>query len=499
MANRSSRSLVHASLVVLFATACTSSSEDTAPTSPSSSTSPGTAPPASTDTPAAVQAAATPLLQDLSVSTGDLIPAFDPKVLDYTVSSLNALRPVVVTAAGDVSTSITVAGNPASAGVGVPITLKPRQDIMVTASIGEQSRTYTIHYLPDDFPAYQITTSSQAGTETLMLTPGWIWLSMIDRSGNPLYYRKIGKGITADFKQHVLADGTIRYSYANDVAPGRVYLMDQDFKDIGSLELLKNRDHDVLAADVHDFVILGEEHYLIMSYAPKTVDLSGLKDSWSNAAPVTAAVIQEIDHGAVTFEWDSSDHPSLYSDSVDGNAFTAASTSDYVHMNSMQVDPSDGNLIISLRHTNSILKLDRHTGNTIWTLGGRSDDFGLTADQRFSHQHHARKLDDGTLLVFDNGNNAHATRVISMSLDEANKHVSSFSTVYTRPAEQPDTTYMGSAFRMSPSRYVIGWGGRADTTSTWPAVTEIVDGAPVWSLTFTTSTVFSYRATPLAN
>jgi arylsulfate sulfotransferase len=239
------------------------------------------------------------------------------------------------------------------------------------------------------------------------------------------------------------------------------------------------------------------DHYVVLAQYGKTVDLSSLNPAWAAAAPVLAAVVQEIDHGRVIFEWESTDEPSLYVDSVEGNAFTTAEISDYVHINSIQVDPDDGNFIISLRHTNSILKLDRSTGATIWTLGGASDQFGLTAEQRFSHQHHARTLDNRRLLIFDNGNNAHPTRVVSFVLDEANKTVSSFEVIYERPAEQADTTFMGSAAQMAESRYLIGWGGRSDTTSTWPAVTETVAGVPVWSLTFAASNVFSYRALPV--
>jgi hypothetical protein len=82
-------------------------------------------------------------------------------------------------------------------------------------------------------------------------------------------------------------------------------------------------------------------------------------------------------------------------------------------------------------------------------------------------------------------------------LDETNKTVSSFEVIYERPAGQADSTFMGSTARLAASRYIIGWGGRSDTTSTWPAVTEIVGGVPVWSLTFAASNVFSYRALPV--
>src|SRR5262249_42615637 len=149
----------------------------------------------------------------------------------------------------------------------------------------------------------------------------------------------------------------------------------------------------------------------------------------------------------------------LFTDSIDGNSFATAGPSDYTHMNSLALDPSDRNLIVSLRHTNSIVKIDRATGATLWTLGGASDDFALTSDQPISHQHHVRPEADGSLLIFDNGNFEHQTRVISFGLDQAARRVMSFAVIYERPADQPASEYMGSAFFMGGDRYLIGWGG----------------------------------------
>jgi arylsulfate sulfotransferase len=448
------------------------------------------------------QAAAT--LQGLALSTGNLVPPFDPTVTDYTMTSLTSLFPIEVTARADPTLHLTINGHEAATGVPCSLTLRPREDVVVSvaSSIGEQ-RTYTVHYLPPTLPSYTVAKLNPAlmGNENIFLTPlptpenpENAWLLVVNREGDPLYYRALPPAIVGDFKQHPLPGGKVVYSYA--VSTGTVHLLDDHFREIGEVALLPNRDHGALPVDLHDFILLDDDHYVVLAQYERAVDLSSFNSAWASPAPVLAAVVQEIDHGKVLFEWESTDVPSLYTDSVDGNAFTTAEPSDYVHMNSIQVDPADGNFILSLRHTNSVLKLDRSTGAPIWTLGGASDQFGLTAEQRFSHQHHARKLDDGTLLIFDNGNNAHPTRVIAFRLDETKKSVSAFQVIYERPGDQADTTFMGSAARLAASRYVIGWGGRTDTRSTWPAVTEIVDGVPVWSLTFGTPNVFSYRALP---
>ena len=74
-------------------------------------------------------------------------------------------------------------------------------------------------------------------------------------------------------------------------------------------------------------------------------------------------------------------------------------------------DPSDGGLLVSLRHQDAVIKLDS-TGQLAWILGshaGWSESFQdalLTPIGDLAwpyHQHGPRLASDGTLLIFDNG------------------------------------------------------------------------------------------------
>jgi hypothetical protein len=445
-------------------------------------------------------------LRGLVVSTGDLTPAFAPTVTEYWLSANGSLFPIDVTPSADPALTIAIDGEPVVTDVAASVQLAPLQDLVVEVSdAAGRHAAYTVHYLAPALPTFTVSTldATHAGSEAVLLTPENKWLLVVDRTGQPLYYRILTPDVATDFKaQHV--GGKTYYVYVdstgNDATvkyDGKAHVLDDHMRELSALDLLPNRDHAELAADIHDFLMLGDEHYLLMSYVQETVDLSDMNPTWSDDATVFACVVQEVDHGSVVFEWRTTDVPSLFTDSVDQNTFTDTTLSDYAHMNAFQIDPIDGNVIVSLRHTSSVLKLDHATGAVIWTLGGKSDQFGLAPEQLFSHQHHVRRQDDGTYLMFDNGNDAHPTRVLHFGLDEDAKTVTSFEVVYERPADQPDTSFMGSAFRLAPARYLIGWGGRTDTSAAWPAVTEIVDGAPVWSLTFTTPTTLSYRAAPI--
>jgi hypothetical protein len=457
----------------------------------------------------AAEAGATALLSGLSISTGTLVPSFDPSVFDYEVTSLNSLFPVAVAAtACDCATGLWVRGNAATSGVPVSFTLAAGETFsVVVQSASGIGATYNVHYAPAELPAYSVSfaDAGAAGTEPVLLTVG-NYLMMISRSGDPLYYRSFAPQIVENFQQHILPSGEVAYSTLVGTSQsawslGVNHLMDAQLNDVGDVQLLANRSHGPLPSEGHDFLLLGDQHYVAESYVQRTVDLSDLNPNYSAEAPVINAVVQEVDHGTVAFEWDSGDVSSLYTDSVDGNAFTSSAVSDYLHLNAMTVDPTDQNFVFSLRHTNSIIKVDRTTSEILWTLGGAEDSFGLTPDQLFFHQHHAHFQGDGSLAVFDNGNNGsgqptHQTRILSFVLDETNLKVTGFQVIYGKPDDQPQTSFMGAATQLGDTRYLLGWGGWS-TGVIAPAVTEIVGGEPVWNLTLTSPGVFSYRALPV--
>lgn len=439
-------------------------------------------------------------LVDLRLSTGLLVPPFDTNVTDYTMTSLNAVYPIDVTAtASDPAAPIFVHRAAAQSGVPVSFKLAAGEDFSVTLG----ARTYVVHYVPTDLPAYTVTNTPGAGTEDVLVSTDLKYAAILDRAGSLLYYRTFQPWLTENLQQFKLPDGQIEY--VTEVGQfdgggwllGAAHVMDSQFRDVADLQLVPNGTHDALPADGHDFILLDHDHYVAMSYVQRTVDLSQLNTTWSAKALVVNAVVQEVVGGKPVFEWDSANVPSLYSDSLLNNQFQAGVLEDYLHMNSMCIDPADGNFIFSFRHTDSIVKVDRNTGQILWTLGGKEDQFGLSGDQVFSFQHYVRVQPDGSLWVFDNGNNLHQTRVISFVLDQANKKVVSFTDVYDKPATQPPSTFMGSYAQLGASRYFFGWGGWT-TDDVVPSATEISGGSVVWSLTFADPSVFSYRALPIS-
>jgi hypothetical protein len=82
---------------------------------------------------------------------------------------------------------------------------------------------------------------------------------------------------------------------------------------------------------------------------------------------------------------------------------------DWTHGNAVTLTP-DGHLLFSMRHMDWLIKIDyangAGSGEVLWRLGREGDFTPVSADPNpwFSHQHDGAILEDGRLLVFDNGN-----------------------------------------------------------------------------------------------
>jgi arylsulfate sulfotransferase len=182
--------------------------------------------------------------------------------------------------------------------------------------------------------------------------------------------------------------------------------------------------------DVHEFIFLEDKHYISETYYAETPN--NIPDSLHPGAGVRIAscIIQETKNGQVIFQWDGAQFPELFSASVENNNFSDTSTlHDYLHMNSICIDSTDNNLVVSFRNLDEIVKINRQTGQIMWRLGGNKSDFALSADQVFLRQHYARMIEDGkTLILLDNGLDSVRpySRVLEFQLDEGSHTITNF-------------------------------------------------------------------------
>jgi arylsulfotransferase ASST len=149
----------------------------------------------------------------------------------------------------------------------------------------------------------------------------------------------------------------------------------------------------------HDFVITRRNTALVLGSRalPRRLRQYGGPQS----GRIVDDLVQEIDlrTGKLLFNWSSARHVPL-SESM--AKFPKIGYWDPYHLNSVSVD-SDGNLLVSARHTSTIYKIGRRSGQIIWRLGGKHSSFKIGRGASFYYQHDAVRQADGTITLFDNG------------------------------------------------------------------------------------------------
>ena len=240
--------------------------------------------------------------------------------------------------------------------------------------------------------------------------------------------------------------------------PGEYVIFDDSYQEIARFSAANgyNGDH-------HEFLISPQDTALITINNAVPMDLSSVGGSRDSVALQGIAQELDIETGEVLFEWHSLDHVGLDETYVTPSEDHYPGI-DYFHINSIDVD-HDNNLLISARETSAVYKIDRNSGEVMWRLGGKKSDFEMGEGARFSYQHDARRLPDGTISIFDNGTTVfhngipkavEESRAIVLELDEQKMRASLVSE-YTHPDEQ-HADAAGNTEVLENGNVFVGWG-----------------------------------------
>jgi hypothetical protein len=328
-----------------------------------------------------------------------------------------------------------------------------------------------ISNLPADFPPISILNSSGPSNGYLFLSNFALsnasiayYLMILDNAGTPVFYRKLDTA-AYDFKKQPNGNLTYYYSKAQ-----KFYEMNHSYQITDSFACGNG-----YPTDLHELLVYPDGSSFLMSYDPQRIDMSDFVPNGDTNAIVIGLIIQELDADKnVVFQWRSWDHFNI-TDATHEDL--TSHVIDYAHGNSIALS-NDGNIIISSRHMDEITKINRNTGNIIWRLGGKRNQFNFTNDEvRFSHQHSARQLPNGNLTLFDNGNYRTRTdtihlnrqvsysRALEYSIDEVNRTVTM---VWDYVSNPPIFGFaMGYTERLPNGNTIIGWGAAN------PTVTEV--------------------------
>ncbi len=353
------------------------------------------------------------------------------------------------------------------------------------AKINMETSFSTTKDYPPDFPSTTVTVNDNPAEGKIffynlsaLASSNDRFISIIENDGTPVFYQQEsnrGLGFTLQKNGYM--------SYWNN---GNFLVMDSSYTVIDSFACGNG-----YYTDWHEFQYLDNGHALVFSYDSQPVDMSSVVAGGNPDAIVEGLVLQEIDEDKnVIFQWRSWDHYNI-TDATNID-FTSDLVS-YVHGNAIEED-TDGNILLSARRLDEITKIDRMTGEVIWRLGGVNNQFQFLQDTvGFSRQHDIRRIENGNITLYDNGNNRDVpvSSAKEYELDESNmtaKLVWSFT--------HPDSIFaetMGSVQRLSNGNTFINWGWLENSEQ--PAFTEVsYDSIIVYELKFNTFFHFVYRA-----
>lgn len=153
---------------------------------------------------------------------------------------------------------------------------------------------------------------------------------------------------------------------------------------------------------------------------------------------------------------------------------------DWSHANAMDYDASDDTFIVSLRHQDAVIKIDRSTGALKWILGTPDGWKAPWAERLLQpqgdlewqyHQHNAHLTGDGNVLLFDNGNyrampfaaklppGENYSRGVEFAVDEDNATVSQVWS-YGGPGESEYSAFLSGLRRLPETgNALINFGG----------------------------------------
>jgi hypothetical protein len=355
--------------------------------------------------------------------------------------------------------------------------------------------TTAVDTLPVDFPPAKVDTLNNPAQGEIFLggfsgvggtTAYANYLLILDNAGKPLGYKRIGTGVNP-FEYMFKVEPNGLYSYIERTpTTTTVKIVDSTFKVVDTYP--KGNPATTSHAD---FLLLPNGHALVLYFDIKTIDMSKIVPGGNPAATVWGNLVQEFDlNKNVVFQWSSFDYLPI----TDTYENTLAASFDYSHANGVELD-NDGNFMLSNRHMSEITKIDRNTGEIIWRMGGKRNQFRFinehpeNAPTYFSYMHNIKRLPNGNITLFDNGNQRtpQYSRVVEYKLDEVNKTA----TLVWEYRHTPDifAAAHGSAQRLQNGNTLVGWGDAGLQGK--PSITEV---HPDNSLAFELTLPTGYRS-----
>jgi hypothetical protein len=307
---------------------------------------------------------------------------------------------------------------------------------------------------------------------------------ILDPSGRMIWFQPLpANQLATDFRVQQLGSQPVLTWWQgftnNGSGRGEGVIYNSAYQQIGTVQAANG----LQGMDLHEFLVTPQGDAYIVGVSP--VHYAGL------TRPLMDAVVQEIDikTGLVLFEWHALDHVPISESFFRTNA--KGFVYDPYHLNSVALD-SAGNLLISLRNTWAVYKVNRSTGAIIWTLGSNQSSFKLASGALVAFQHNALEQPDGSITMFDDGGGpptVHPARAVRISVNQS-RNTASLVRQYTH-SPALTTHFEGNAQVLPNGDVFVGWGQQPYFSEFNAAGTMIFDAR----FTSNTSSYRAYRMT----
>lgn len=310
--------------------------------------------------------------------------------------------------------------------------------------------------------------------------PGYVDTLATDRVGNVIWYYDEVANNYPNYATSVLPGGTVLLLGRATDGTGGAYTM-REINLAG--DTLRETNISAINAQLatlgqpqitdlsHDIQRLPNGDTAVLAATTQTVNYQG------KPTPYTADMVLVLDQNfQVVWTW----NPFKW---LDTNRLPTLGEgpADWTHSNSIAYSPEDGNLIVSIRHQDWVVKIDyaNGTGNghIIWRLGQGGDFTVNSTDPSpwFSHQHDVRYINDNTIMVFDDGNTRHSTDPTAHSRGQ--EWVINEKTMQATLVANVDlgsySSFMGSAEMLPNGNLVFGSVDDQQTIETLPDGTKV--------------------------
>ncbi len=407
-------------------------------------------------------------LRTLGASPG-LDRAAAPGQPDHTVHCPTGGGPIRIAALAAPGATVSIAGGAPEASVDVMRTMAIDSVVTIDTSGPAGTERAFLRCLPPDFPALAATGVSP--------TPGWYrstsllpasFAFILDEYGVPVWYKRTPYpviGLYADGPNGLAWRKWTGGGFPTEAANLGMERRALDGSLVGTITLPTE------AVDWHEYLRFPNGNRLIVVYSRETLPLpttAACADSFGVSRDATVIVngdIVEVDpSGAEVWRWRSEDHvadsENTYPLCFDLDPGVAEVWGlDLLHINAVDVFP-DGDLLVTARHFDAVMRIDKTTGNVEWKLGGtppmQGVDLAVVNDPRSGPvtPHDGRVLPNGNVSIHDNrfGAAQPTSRAVEYSVQPTTATL-----VWSYPATFVSGT-LGSVRRLSDGSTVIGWG-----------------------------------------